>query len=258
MPKGNSVVTLLDNLLADFGRLAAMVECIGDNQFATKAVPFSIQVNRVPSLALGDARERFATAYERAHETSMRNVASDFLFGMTLVHACSLFERYLVQLLKVLFQKTPRMLLNSKGATDSERDSRKVAYETIIEAAETDESLLDIIIEEQVGRFAYLSCKEQLALLRRRYGFDGLTTDYDSAVVHFALARNCVVHNHSIVDDKLADASRGFFGRNTALRIDRVFVLRAISVFSYMSGAIDALATRKHGPIACELSAKGV
>ncbi len=176
--------------------------------------------------------------YLRAFRTGIAELATDlpaFFHGMTLVHAWGIFEHYLGSLLLLILTTRPEILGQDKQI--------KIAD---VFGHPSKEALLATIAEREVHELFYKPAKDWLRSLRRRYGLRQLTDQFDNDIIETALIRNCVVHNRSIVDGKLA--RHPGCGRVEGSQIDmpREFVGRATNILRNFASAVDKAAIEAH------------
>jgi hypothetical protein len=176
--------------------------------------------------------------YFKAFRTGIADLATDlpaFFHGMTLVHAWSIFEHYLGSLLLQILATRPEMLGREKQIDIGEVFDHP-----------SKESLLAAVAEREVRSLFYQPVREWLKALRRRYGLRELTNQFDDNVTETALIRNCVVHNRSVADGKLAKHSGGKHVEGTPLEITQPLVLKATNVLRRFASAIDESAIQAH------------
>jgi hypothetical protein len=176
--------------------------------------------------------------YFKAFRTGISDLATEmpaFFHGMTLAHAWGIFEHYLGSLLLRILETRPEILGREKQINIGELFDHP-----------TKESLLATVAEREVRSLFYQSVREWLKALRRRYGLRELTNQFDDQVVETALIRNCVVHNRSMADGKLAKHSGGKHAEGTPIEISQTSVFQATTVLRKLASAIDEAAIQAH------------
>lgn len=118
-----------------------------------------------------------------------------FVYEMGVVHAYAMFEGYLSDLLRARLRKHPQLL----------GSHREIKYEQVFAAAHKDE-LINTMVEREIRDLMYLPFFGLIKKMRDQLGFRFLTDKYDDRVNCLSLLRNCLLHNHSKVDSKLATA----------------------------------------------------
>lgn len=176
--------------------------------------------------------------YFKAFRTGIADLSFElpaFFHGMTLVHSWGIFEHYLGSLLLDILAARPEMLGREKQI-----DIGKVFDHP------TKESLLASIAEREVRALFYQPVRQWLKAIRQRYGLHDLSTQFDDQIVELALIRNCVVHNRSVVDAKLAKHFGGKHVEGTPVEISQDSVFKATDVLRKFASAIDNAAIQAH------------
>jgi hypothetical protein len=118
-----------------------------------------------------------------------------FILQMALVHAYTLFENYIADVVRLLLQAHPVQVGLKKQVTVAD-----------VLAFASREELLANIIENELNQVMHLPIVAILDLLRSRFGLRDLSLAHDKELELLSLTRNCVVHNAGKVDQKLATA----------------------------------------------------
>jgi hypothetical protein len=116
-----------------------------------------------------------------------------FLYQMALVHAYTVFENYLSEVIRLRLRKHPALAGLGKQVVLSE----------IIESSSREE-LINDVVDREVKRLMYEPLIAILEALRSRLGFRTLTTVFDQQLQLLSLTRNCIIHNAARVDPRLA------------------------------------------------------
>jgi hypothetical protein len=172
--------------------------------------------------------------YFKAFRTGIADLATDlpaFFHGMTLVHAWGIFEHYLGSLLLRILATRPGILGRAKQIDIGE-----------VFDHQSKEALLATIAEREVRALFYQPVRDWLKAVRGRCGLRELTKEFDNDVIETALIRNCVVHNRSVADGKLAKHSVGLRAEGTQIEITQIFVLKATNTLRKFASAIDEAA----------------
>ena len=119
-------------------------------------------------------------------------------------------------------------------------------YDEIIDSLETPEKLLGIMIDRELSQLFRRSLFDVLVRMRGRFSFHALTDRFDVRLNIISLIRNCIVHNHSRVDERLSEATNGLYRVASHIRTDRIFVSRALTVFIKFTHNVDATAEATH------------
>ena len=241
----DEVTTQLNNLMRDLGHLLATVESLETVQehWESRAPSpakhtFSCPLQTVPPA--------FQSAYLESKQT-LRHMPN-LLYEVSLVHAESLFEIYISGLILQLFRKTPRMMLASQQQNrQPDTASKKLDFHQLLTASEQGIATTELMAEHSVRQLMFNSTDKILNAMRASFGFSSLTTQNDNSVILFSLIRNCIVHNGSIVNDDLEQASQSFYRRGKRIIVDKTVVTRAIAVYSHFAQAIDDVAVNSHG-----------
>ncbi|OAI39277.1 hypothetical protein AYO40_05945 [Planctomycetaceae bacterium SCGC AG-212-D15] len=150
---------------------------------------------------------------------------------MALVHAWGLFEHYLGSLVRRILLGRPVMLGRTK----------KIDLGDLLDSP-SKEALLADVAEDEIRGLIYKTTRDQLRLLRERYGFRHLAEGDDDTIVEMSLLRNCVVHNCGVADKKLEEHSAGRYRDGAPLEIDTGLVIQSIRVFRAFASRIDEIA----------------
>jgi hypothetical protein len=230
------VVDLFENLLRDYGFLAAMVR----NLDAAREV-WARQL-AIPSIGINQRglHSAFSDAYSLGTD-QLRARTPMFLYGMCLVHAYGLLEHFLTETIRQIVQQNPRILL-----TNPSREDKKVEYKLIINNLHSPATLLDALINRELLKLTYGSTHDLLAALRDRFTLATLDTGYDARIVQLSLIRNCLVHNRGRADARLAAASNNFYREDELIYVDRNMVSRSITTFSRFAAEVDRTRERLH------------
>lgn len=199
----------------------------------------TINITAVPSLP-----DEFVAAYVQGKSTL--NDMPALLCEMSLVHANSILETYIADLLERLFTANPKMMLSPAKGASQETASKKIDIASILEADSRGESAISTAITQTIRKIMGESTETIFRLLRTTFGLKSLSEGHDKPVALFSLARNCVVHNACIAGSELEKASGGLFQNGSRIIIDRLFVMRAIAVFRVAAEEIDSLSTSVH------------
>jgi len=122
----------------------------------------------------------------------------DFILQMALVHSYTLFENYIVHVIRMRLQAHPAQVGLKRQITVADLLSN-----------ESKESLVAKVIDDELQQVMRLPLTGILEALRSRFGLSELSTAHDSELQRLSLIRNCLIHNAGKVDRKLAasDAS---------------------------------------------------
>ncbi len=146
----------------------------------------------------------------RAFRPGLFDITKDlpgYLYEIGIVHAYSLFEGYLSEIIRFLLRRHPRLM----------GGKRQLTYQQVFDT-KTKEELIEELIGKQLRELMYLPIPGILQEMREQFGFQSLTKEYDAHLTYLALVRNCLLHNLGRVDDKLA-ASQPAHKENDRLSI---------------------------------------
>ena len=124
---------------------------------------------------------------------ALQNELPAFIFGLGQVYAYSLFESYIVEVLKDRLGKHPECMGQKK----------QVNYSEVFNAP-SKEALVDALISKEIKEILYLPICGVLDYLRSKLGLRHLSTDRDAPLREISLVRNCLIHNDSKVSAQLA------------------------------------------------------
>jgi uncharacterized protein YutE (UPF0331/DUF86 family) len=150
-----------------------------------------------------------------------------FAYEMGLIHAYAIFEGYLAEILRAQLRKYPRQL----------GGQRKVTYEQVFQALSRD-TLIEEMIDREIRDLMYQSVQVVLDRMRDELGFRRLTKEYDDRLNYLSLLRNCLLHNRSRVDVKLAGC-RPTLREGDRLYLDMSDVDEAVHVLRKFSSQVD-------------------
>jgi hypothetical protein len=114
----------------------------------------------------------------------LQNELPAFIFGLGQVYAYSLFESFIMDVLRDRIGKHPECM----GA------KKQVNYEEVF-GTPSKEALVDTLISKEITEILYLPISGVLGYLRSRLGFRKLATDRDAIIRKISLERNCLIHN---------------------------------------------------------------
>jgi hypothetical protein len=163
----------------------------GKHEFVLKRLDGAV-INNVSLLEMPEDEFHFVEAFRRGL-FDLQNELPAFIYGLGQVYAYSLFESYIVVVLKDRLKKHPECMGQKK----------QVAYSEIFSALSKD-ALLDAIISKEVNDILYLPIGGVLDYLRSKLGFSHLPTDREANLMEISLVRNCLIHNDSKVSARLA------------------------------------------------------
>lgn len=167
---------LLNRLIAQLDSLISFMGLSHEEVFKL------LQQERAPWL--GDSADKLPEVYA----TYRRQVIhSSFLLGY------SYFESFLTDMLKVILSSRPSML---------PRD-RKLSYREIIKPDSKDE-IIGHMVKREILDLLYKNMAEIVGELRKRYGFT-VTPEQEAELCKASLIRNCIMHNSSCADARLAE-----------------------------------------------------
>ncbi len=235
---------LLRQLYRNFGYLAALLTNINELHDTWASSSRRRHDSTADKLLTHNAPVAFVSAYYEWRVPGQDN-STEQIYGMCLVQAQSYFEGYLAELLRKMLRATPRMLLQNFDHDKRSTDHRNLDYRTIISAVERNESVIELMVVRSVRVAMNKPTSVQLRLLRKHFGFAGLTEEYDSPLEIFSLMRNCFVHNNGLVSAELEDVSRKMFTTGLHLHITKAISLRSLAVFRSAASAIDRIALTK-------------
>ena len=132
----------------------------------------------------GDSADKLPELYATYR---MQVIHSAFLLGY------SYFESFLTDMLKVILRSRPTMLPKD----------RKLSYRDIIEADSKDE-IMDHMINREIFDLLYKNMTVIVSELRKRYNFT-VTSEQETELCKISLIRNCIMHNSSCADTRLAE-----------------------------------------------------
>lgn len=131
-----------------------------------------------------------STLPESAHIFEIQISHSAFLLGY------SYFEAFLSDCMKAIYRSRPKMLPGDK----------KISFRDIVELPK-DYDLIEIGIEREIRGVLYKSVSEQRKYFKERLNINW--PDFPELEEASAL-RNCLLHNGSIADNRLANASQSW------------------------------------------------
>lgn len=152
-----------------------------------------------------------------------------FLFQMALVHAYTLFENYIAEIVRMRLQAHPTQIGLKKQISVGE-----------LLRSNSKETLLAKLVEDEVQQVMHLPLTGIFEVLRSRFGFRTLSTDYDSDLRRLSLMRNCLIHNAGKVDAKLA-AGDASLQTGDSLEIGIDALMQAIDTCRKFCAAVDPL-----------------
>lgn len=152
-----------------------------------------------------------------------------FLLQMALVHAYTLFESYIAEIVRMRLQAHPAQIGLKK----------QVSVGELLSSA-SKENLLAKLVEDGVQQVMHLPLTGILEVLRSRLGFRALSTEYDSELRRISLMRNCLIHNAGKVDAKLA-AADGTLKIGDSLEIGINALMKAVNTCRKFCAAVDPL-----------------
>lgn len=133
---------------------------------------------------LGDSADKLPEVYTTYKK---QVIHSAFLLGY------SYFENFLMDMLKVILRSRPLML---------PRD-RKISYRQIIDAESKDE-IIEYMVNREILDLLYKNMIDIVSELKNRYGFT-ITPEQEATLCKGSLIRNCIMHNLSRADARLAE-----------------------------------------------------
>lgn len=153
-----------------------------------------------------------------------------FIYNMWFIHSYGLFEYYLMKILKNRFLIHPKLLSSSKTLTIND----------LLET-ESKDALMERFIDMEVRNLLFLPINGILEKMRNNLGFKKLIEDYDLRIRRISLIRNCLVHNGSIVNDKLSDEYSSEFKLNDKLNVTNQIANETITTLRKLSYEIDKI-----------------
>ena len=127
-----------------------------------------------------------------------------FILQMALVHAYTLFENYLADVVRLRLQAHPAQVGLKKQITVAD-----------LLSCESRENLIASVIDNEVNQVMHMPIAAILDSLRSRFGLRDLSLEHDRELELLSLMRNCFVHNAGQVDLKLAAADSSLvFGQS--------------------------------------------
>lgn len=200
------------------------------------------QSSQSPDIGMNQYRvdESFAEAYSRG-TSDLKQRTPTFLYGMCLVHGYGLLEHYLSDVIRKIVRSNPRVLL-----TLQKREDRKIDYRVVIDNIDSPKALIDELANRELLSLTYGPIEDYLKALRTRFGLASLNDNLDARIIQLALLRNCLVHNRSVADERLATVSGGFYRNGQRIRVDRNMVSRCITTFMWFASQVDQTALSVH------------
>lgn len=116
-----------------------------------------------------------------------------FFYGMAITYAYAMFETFVGDVIRQQLVKYPKLMSSE----------RQVKYGDVFEI-ESKEALIRSMAAREVNELMYQPLIAVLKKMRDRYGFSAVTEEYDASAYRISLIRNCILHNGSTVDSKLA------------------------------------------------------
>lgn len=163
----------------------------------------------------------------RAFRPGLFDITKDlpgYLYEIGIVHAYSLFEGYVSEIIRFLLRRHPQLM----------GGKRQLTYQQVFDT-KTKEELIEELIDRQLRGLMYLPISGILQELREQFGFHSLTKEYDAHLTYLSLVRNCLLHNRGRADAKLA-ASQPAHKKNHKLSItisDVHNAVRTLRKFAY-------------------------
>lgn len=142
------------------------------------------------------------------------NLASYESYRVQVAHSAFLLgysycEAYLADLARAIYRNRPKMLPGE----------RQLKYAEIVACVSLTE-ILDLMIEREVRDVFYKSMTDVGVYFRTKFSLPW--KDPEGRVERASLVRNCIIHNNSIVDERLAARSDLQRGDRIALRPEDV------------------------------------
>jgi hypothetical protein len=150
-----------------------------------------------------------------------------FILQMALVHAYTLFENYIADVVRLRLQAHPAQVGLKKAVTVAD-----------LLTFPTREDLLASIIENEVNQVMRLPIVAILDSLRSRFGLRDLSLSHEKELNLLSLTRNCVVHNAGKVDQKLATTDSSFV-LGQLIKIDSQALSKAIHMCRKFCASVD-------------------
>lgn len=184
-------------------------------------------LNNVSVLEMPEDEFHFFGAFRKGIFT-LQNELPAFIFGLGQVYAYSLFESYIVEVLKDRLGKHPECMGQKK----------QVKYSEVFDAPSKD-ALVHALISKEINDILYLPIHGVLDFLRRRLGLRHLPTDQDQPLREISLLRNCFVHNDSKISAQLASEFPDTYKVGEAIDFTQASFNWAIDTLRKVSVSID-------------------
>lgn len=116
-----------------------------------------------------------------------------FILQIALVHAYTLFETYIADVIRIRLQAHPAQVGLKKQISVADllgNDSKA--------------SLIAMVVDDELQQVMHMPIIGVLDALRNRFGLRNLGTENDAALATLSLTRNCLIHNAGKVDSRLA------------------------------------------------------
>lgn len=152
----------------------------------------------------------------------------EFMLGLGMVHAYSLFESYIAEVIRIRFQANQQLMGGNK----------KIDYSEVFES-ESKNDLIDKIIEKEVRALLYLPIDGVLNFLREKLGFRRLIISYDENTKMISLIRNCLIHNQGIVEGKLCTSFPEEFTDGEKIIVNKQLLDESILTLRKLAYTID-------------------
>lgn len=153
----------------------------------------------------------------------------EFMLQMALVHAYTLFENYITDIVRMRLQAHPEQVGLKKQFTVGE-----------LLSSASREDLLAKVVEKEVQQIMHLPLTDIVKALRSRFGFRTLSRRYDHGLQRLSLVRNCLIHNAARVDRKLA-ALDARLQTGAPLEVGVDVLIEAINICRKFCSATDQL-----------------
>ncbi|WP_316227759.1 hypothetical protein [Bradyrhizobium sp. SZCCHNR3015] len=211
--------------------LVVTVSADGETRFTRNftgdCVPHDMKQGDVTLMELPEEEFYFFHAFRQGLFDLDKGVPS-FILEMSFVHAYSIFETYVSDIVRLRLKTHPAQLGMGKQVTVAD-----------ILASSDKDGLLDLVIDRELYLIMHEPLGAILMRLRERLGLRHLPRDLDDALVKLSLTRNCLIHNGGYVDARLAKAdSSKSVGAKLSISIE--FVYQAIDAFRRAAAAVDA------------------